>query len=139
MKPIRITNYETIINDQIHWNGLSFDITDFRENSDIGYKGHLSHQGHLSHSGNGNYIGLFFHIDFSENTIDMEWSYLFGKSGSPTISTTNPIKVKELIMKRDLMNAQNFKSKLLHMIELLYTEDMEFKKWCISLDDFVPF
>lgn len=133
MKPIRITNYETIINEFIHWNGLSFDITDFRENSDIGYKGYLSHPG----NDNGDTIGLFFHIDFSKSTIDMEMSYLFGNPGTPTISNT--ITLVDDISKRDLSSLHNFKSKLLHMIQLLYDGDMEFKKWCISLDNFVPF
>ena len=133
MKPIRITNYETIINEFIHWNGLSFDITDFRENSDIGYKGYLSHPG----NDNGDSIALFFHIDFSKSTIDMEMSYLFGNTGVRTISNTT--KVIEPIVRRDLDSPHSFKSKLLHMIQLLYDGDMEFKKWCISLDNFVPF
>ena len=135
MKPIRITNYETIINKFIHWNGLSFDITDFRENSDIGYKGYLSHPG----NDNGDSIALFFHIDFYKSTIDMEMSYLFGNTGVPTISKSNPMKVVDFVTKKDFRNHLAFKSKLLHMIELLYTGDIEFKKWCITLNDFVPF
>ena len=135
MKPIRITNYETIINEFIHWNGLSFGVEDFRPNSDIGYKGYLSHPG----NDNGDSIGLFFHVDFSNSTIDMEMSYLFGNPSVPTISKSNPIKVVDFISKRDFRNHLAFKSKLLHMIELLYTGDIEFKKWCITLNDFVPF
>ena len=135
MKPIRISNYETIINEFIHWNGLSFGVEDFRPNSDIGYKGYLSHPG----NGNRDAIDLFFHVDFSNSTIDMEMTYLFGNTGIPTISKSNPIKVVDFISKRDFRNHLAFKSKLLNMIELLYTGDIEFKKWCITLDDFVPF
>ena len=132
-KPIRITNHESIINEWIHWNGLSFGIDDFRPDSDIGYKGYLSHPGNDT----GDTIGLFFHIDFAKSTIDMEMSYLFGKAGVRTIFNT--IKVVEPIVRRDLDSPHSFKSKLLHMIQLLYEGDMEFKKWCISLTDFVPF